>query len=100
MERVSNNNEPDHCQCVPKGGDLVGSAEALCRFIDEHRLLDSENDARRPLVVLAFDEARVLTDNPPDKEYWNVFTELRRYLRFIRDVPIFSLFLSTAGCLN
>jgi hypothetical protein len=62
--------------------------------------LDSENGPRRPLVVLAFDEAHVLTDNPPCQNYWNLFLELRRFLRAIEEFPIFSLFLSTAGRFN
>jgi hypothetical protein len=55
------------------------------------------NGPRRPLVVLAFDEADILTDNPPDQETWNLFSELRRVLRQIQHLQIFSLFLSTAG---
>ena len=69
----------------------------LCRFIDEHHLLDSDKGPRWPLVVLAFDEADTLTDNPPEQVHWNLFTELCRVLRRIKDLPIFSLFLSTAG---
>ncbi len=76
------------------------AGKALCRFIDEHGLLDSHNGPRRPLVVLAFDEAHLLTDNPPDQGHWNLFLELRRYLRQIQELPIFSLFLSTAGRFN
>ena len=55
-------------------------AKALWSFIDEHSLLDLENGSRWCLVVLAFDEAHVLTDNLPDREYWNLFLELRRLL--------------------
>jgi len=62
--------------------------------------LDSKNGPRRPLVVLAFDEAHALTDNPPGQEYWNLFLELRPFLRYIQEFPIFSLFLSTAGRFN
>jgi len=51
----------------------------LCRFIDEYRLLELEKDPprRRPLVVLAFDEADVLTDNPPEQKGCNLFLGLR-----------------------
>jgi hypothetical protein len=69
----------------------------LCRFLDEHDLLDSDEGPRWPLVVLAFDEADTLTDNPPNQVLWNLFSELRRVLRQIQHHPIFSLFLSTAG---
>jgi hypothetical protein len=99
-QQVSDENEPDHGRYVLKGGKLGEAAKALCRFIDEYRLLDSKNGPRRPLVVFAFDEAHVLTDNPPDEKYWNMFLELRRLLRSIHDLPIFSLFLSTAGRFN
>ena len=50
-----------------------------------------------PLIVLAFDEADALTDNPPEQEHWNLFSELRRFLRQIQHLPIFSLFISTSG---
>jgi hypothetical protein len=99
-QQVSDNNEPDHGLYVLKGGDMKEAGKALCRFIDEHGLLDSYSGPRRPLVVLAFDEAHVLTDNPPDQEHWNLFLELRRFLRQIQELPIFSLFLSTAGRFN
>jgi hypothetical protein len=69
----------------------------LCRFIDEDKLLDSKKGPRRPLVILAFDEADTLTDNPPTKKNWNLFSELCRVLRQINHLQIFSLFLSTAG---
>jgi hypothetical protein len=72
------------------------AGESLCRFIDEHSFLDVENGPRQPLVILSFDEADTLTDNPPEKE-WNLFSELRRVLRQIDQFQIFSLFLSTAG---
>ena len=69
----------------------------LCSFIDEHNLLKSDNGPRRPLVVLAFDEAHILTDEPSAQDDWNLFSELRRILRQINDLAIFSVFLSTAG---
>jgi hypothetical protein len=65
--------------------------------VDPHSLLDRvEGSPRRPLVVFAFDEAHILTDNPPDMP-WNLFSELRLILRQISEHAIFSLFLSTAG---
>jgi hypothetical protein len=72
------------------------AGEALCRFIDEHSFLDVKNGPRQPLVILSFDEADALTDNPPEKE-WNLFSELRRVLRQIDEFQIFSLFLSTTA---
>jgi hypothetical protein len=88
---------PEHRRYVSQGEDLQGAGKMLCRFLDEHDLLDSDKGPRRPLVVLAFDEADALTDNPPNQELWNLFSELRRVLRQIQHLPIFSLFLSTAG---
>ena len=93
-ELVGDEKKPGHFV-----SELEGPAEAgerLCRFIDEHHLLDPESGPRRPLVVLAFDEADTLTDNPPNND-WNLFFELRSILRQITELPIFSLFLSTAG---
>jgi hypothetical protein len=78
---------------------VVEAGERLCRFVDQHHLLDSNNGPRWPLVVLAFDEAHILTDNPPDGDS-NLFLMLRRILRQIHRLPIFSLFLSTAGRFN
>jgi len=78
-------------------GGVPEAGTSLCNFIDEHDLLDSPSGPRRPLVVLAFDEAHTLTDNPPGKADWNLYSELRRILRQINHLPIFSLFLSTAG---
>ncbi|KAF8330456.1 uncharacterized protein EI90DRAFT_3060807 [Cantharellus anzutake] len=81
------------------GKGPLDAGESLCRFIDEHKILESNHGPRRPLVVLAFDEAHALTDNPRQTD-WNLFSELRRTLRQIQDFPIFSIFLSTAGRFN
>jgi hypothetical protein len=94
---VDDEKEPGHDWYISGGEGPREAGEKLCRFIDENGFLDSENGPRRPLVVLAFDEADALTDNPPNKEDWNLFSELRRVLRQIKEHPIFSLFLSTAG---
>jgi hypothetical protein len=96
-QQVDDEKEPDLGQYVLKGEGLQEAGEMLCRFIDEHRVLESDKGPRRPLVVLAFDEADTLTDNPPEQEYWNLFSELRQVLRQIQYLPIFSLFISTAG---
>jgi hypothetical protein len=82
------------------GGGVPEAGTSLCNFIDEHDLLNSAGRPRRPLVVLAFDEAHTLTDNPrypPGRADWNLYSELRRILQQIDHLPIFSLFLSTAG---
>ncbi|KAN0114069.1 hypothetical protein V8E52_007045 [Russula decolorans] len=89
--------ERENRRYVSEGKGLQEAGEDLCRFIDEHRLSDSKKGPRQPLVILAFDEADTLTDNPPDKKNWNLFSELRRVLRQIQHLQIFSLFLSTAG---
>jgi hypothetical protein len=75
---------------------LGGAGEKLSMFVDPCKMLDRVKGSRRPLVIFAFDEAHILTDNPPKKD-WNLFSELRRILRQISDDAIFSVFLSTAG---
>jgi hypothetical protein len=52
-----------------------------------------------PLVVLAFDEAHVLSieKHQFDTGYFSKFSELRRALRALNELPIFSVFLSTSG---
>jgi hypothetical protein len=89
--------ESEHGRYVWKDESAENAGKMLCDFIDPHRFLDSDKGPRRPLVVLAFDEADALTDNPPDNKWWNLFSELRRVLRRINELQIFSLFLSTAG---
>jgi hypothetical protein len=90
-------NKPEHGQYRSKAERVQEAGEMLCRCIDEHRVLESDKGPQQPLVVLAFDEADTLTDNPPQQEHWNLFSELCRVLRQIQHIPIFSLFLSTAG---
>jgi hypothetical protein len=92
-----NKGSPGRYESGNRGVEKAG--KLLCRFVDPHGLLDSSNGPRRPLVVFAFDEAHTLTDNPSNMP-WNFFSELRRILRQIHDLPIFSLFLSTAGRFN
>ncbi|KAI9507727.1 hypothetical protein F5148DRAFT_1376382 [Russula earlei] len=98
IELASDENERG--QYFSANDNLQRAGERLCRFIDEHKVLESHKGPRRPLVVLAFDEAHVLIDNPQSQKSWNRFLELRRILREITDLPIFSLFLSTAACFN
>ncbi|KAH7908174.1 hypothetical protein BJ138DRAFT_1158281 [Hygrophoropsis aurantiaca] len=53
------------------------------------------------LVILAFDEVHTLIKDQHSKlgqqEVWTNFTELIRALRYLNDLPIFSVFLSTNG---
>jgi hypothetical protein len=79
-----------------KLGNVKTTGKLLCKFIDPHSVLDSDIGPRWPLVILAFDESQILTNNPKDRK-WTLFSELRRSLREIVDWPIFSLYLSTAG---
>ena len=42
------------------------AAKHLAQFVDPNNLLDRDGGhPRRPLVIFAFDEAHILTDNPP-----------------------------------
>jgi len=91
--------EPKDVRYVSKGRGLDDAGERLSEFIDPRNMLDRVQGSRRPLVIFAFDEAHILTDNPHKKfkKDWNLFLELRRILRQISGRAIFSLFLSTAG---
>ncbi len=100
VDGTKENKPTIHGQYISGGQSLDEAGEKLCRFIDKHSVLESNDGPRRPLVVLAFDEAHVLTDNPPGQPGWNYFLELRRILRQFHRHPIFSLFLSTAGRFN
>lgn len=55
-----------------------------------------------PLVVLAFDEAHILSvkKHQFDTGYFSKFSELRRALRALNELPIFSVFLSTTGSIQ
>jgi hypothetical protein len=100
IQSAEDEDEPEHGRYISEGEGVQEAGEALCRFIDEHKILDSEYGPRHPLVVLAFDESDVFIGNPLQQEYnayWNTFSELRRVLRQIQKLPILSLFLSTAG---
>jgi hypothetical protein len=77
---------------------IENAAENLCRFIDPHGVLDSNEGSRWPLVIFAFDESHMLTESP-DPCGWTLFSALRDTLRVIVKKPIFSLFVSTAGSL-
>src|SRR5258708_38816080 len=95
---ISEENEPTIQGSFISGVEgLKDAGEKFCRFVDEHSVLDSQNGPRWPLVILAFDEAHVLRNNPPGQPSWNLFLELRRILQQFHDHAIFSVFLSTAG---
>jgi len=57
---------------------------------------DSKMKTRRPLVILAFDKAHILTELMPNRS-WSIYSELCRCLSHLISLPIFTLFLSTAG---
>ena len=50
-----------------KLGNVNKTGELLCKFIDPRGVLDSDKGSRWPLVILAFDESHILTDNPKDR---------------------------------
>jgi hypothetical protein len=81
---------------------LKEAAERLCRFVDPQGLLDRAKGPRRPLIVFAFDEAHILTDNPAVlvRAWKTLFFKLHHILQQIHQHPILSLFLSTAARFN
>jgi hypothetical protein len=78
------------------GKGVREAGDAIVKFVDQPRLLNSKTGPRRPLVILSFDESDILTKGPSDED-WTLFSELRRTLRSLVKLPLFSLFLSTAG---
>jgi hypothetical protein len=78
-------------------GWVRNAGSRLCEYIDPQGLLDSATGPRRPLVILNFDEAHLLTNLPEYHPSWTLFSKLQRVLREVGDMPIFSLFVSTAG---
>jgi hypothetical protein len=76
---------------------VLEAGKKLRSFIDERRVLfKASKPKRRLLLVLAFDEAHGLMDVPETRD-WSLYSELRRCMSEIIDLPIFTLFLSTAG---
>jgi hypothetical protein len=59
-------------------------------------MTSDERQHKTPLVILAFDEAHVLT-TVQNGVLWSNFSELRHALRGLNRLPCFSLFLSTTG---
>ena len=78
--------------------DIKGAALEFLKILDP-KLDQKQLKTLQPLVVLAFDEAHVLTTEQYNTEdgYFSKFSELRRAIRALVDFPIFSVFLSTAG---
>ena len=76
--------------------DLRRAADAMV-----HSLTSTPVEKDKPLVILCFDEAQILTKtrpsstNPPCLS--SLLADLRRALRIIIDQPIFAIFLSTMG---
>ncbi|KAI0299888.1 hypothetical protein BC826DRAFT_716613 [Russula brevipes] len=81
----------------PPRYELQNAGSRLCEYIDPQGLLDSATGPRRPLVILNFDEAHLLTNPLEFHPSWTIFSELQWVLREVVDMPIFSLFVSTAG---
>ncbi|KAM6501286.1 hypothetical protein JOM56_004300 [Amanita muscaria] len=90
-------------QLAPHGEQLDTKRAAL----DLLKCLNPELEAAEiktlktipPLVILAFEEAHVLLveKHQSDIGYFSKFSELRRALRALKELPIFSVFLSTSG---
>jgi len=76
---------------VPDEQVMVAAATEVVKILDPHKKCLDE-----PLVIICWDESHSLTDQIYGKS-WTRFSELRQGLRKIRDLPIFSVFLSTAG---
>lgn len=78
--------------------DLEWTARDLLRFLNPD--IDKSNmKTLPPVVVLAFDESHVLAieKHQFDTGTFSKFSELRRALRALNVLPIFSVFLSTSG---
>lgn len=84
-------------QYISKDGKNVSEAGfQLCAFIDPRQILINQKGPRRPLIIFSFDESHILTDSYKDRE-WTKFSVLRSTLQRLVNLPLFSLFLSTAG---
>ncbi|KAM6495554.1 hypothetical protein JOM56_008260 [Amanita muscaria] len=78
--------------------DIKRTALDLLKCLNPE-LKEEHIDTIPPLVVLTFDEAHVLSVEKHQSGigYFSKFSELRRALRALKDLPIFSVFLSTSG---
>ena len=85
----------DQTRTRPMGVQVRQAAEELVQLLDPKGLLDSLAGPQRPLIILAFDEGHTLVDIL--LEQGSLFEELVQALHIISDLPIISLFLSTAA---
>ncbi|KAK2463892.1 hypothetical protein APHAL10511_004064 [Amanita phalloides] len=76
--------------------DVVGAGEALCNIIDQSGQLSVSKGPQRPLIIMSFDESHMLTAGVGEGKQ-SLFYELWRILRRLKKLPIFALFLLTAG---
>jgi hypothetical protein len=76
---------------VPDESVIVAAATEVVNILDPDKKCADE-----PLVIICWDESHSLNDQI-NGQAWTRLSELRRALRKIRDLPIFSVFLSTAG---
>ena len=73
---------------------ILTAAKELLHFLRPGAAYDNE-----PLLIVCFDEASMLTDQDHNRAR-TLFGELRRALRIIRLLPIFTIFVSTVGHLE
>jgi hypothetical protein len=79
---------------------LKDATSKLLKWLDGTVHSKNKNSA---LLTLAFDEAHsisLIETDPETKQNWSRFSSLKRSLRSIRDLPVWSVFLSTAGKAN
>lgn len=75
---------------------VFNAAMSLLQFLDRDTSQNPNGGPRMPLLVLAFDESQLLADIPVARGS-SLFVELLHALKILVDLPIFTLFLSTAG---
>ncbi|KAF8264914.1 hypothetical protein EI94DRAFT_1805150 [Lactarius quietus] len=93
--RKSSGSDADGPQIPDTSERVLQAAEGLVRFLDPTGLLYSKDGPRRPLVILAFDEGHILAHIVA--EQGSLFIDIRSALRIFVELPIFTLFLSTAA---
>ena len=98
---VQNGSENLRCQSSgfllpkPHEGGVQQAGDELINFIFPSKGICKENGLRRPLVILAFDEAHRLANGYHRES--SLLSELRRVLSELNGKPIFGLLLSTAA---
>jgi hypothetical protein len=77
----------------------VENAKMTTSLEDLINFLEPKSATRSVKLLLAFDEAHVLHQREKEEgeQKWTSFSELRRALRQVRDLDMFSVFLSTVG---